>query len=77
LVKPEEKDKKVGSILIPETATINKHRWGTILEIGDIGGQEVNVGDRVLYSTSGVVPVDLEDGVVHVVPYDSLLIWAL
>lgn len=72
IIRPEVVEKKVGSLFIPETAGEKKHKWGIIESIGD-GDFEVKVGDRVLYSTSGVTAI--ED--VHVVPYSSILLISL
>jgi co-chaperonin GroES (HSP10) len=77
LVKPEDKPKKVGLIYVPETVSESKHKTGIILDIGEMPGSEVSVGDKVMYSMTGVTKVDSPEGELHLVPYKSFLIWAL
>jgi len=47
------KDRKVGSIYIPETVnSVSKIRWGKVVAVGDGTSEmpmEVSVGDRICY----------------------------
>jgi chaperonin GroES len=70
LIKPlEEQEKKVGSIIIPDTAK-ERPQMGEIIALGDDvpvkeGGKKLSdilkVGDRVIYSKYGGTEVKFED----------------
>ncbi len=71
IIKPhKEEEKKVGSIIIPDTASKERPQTGEIIAIGDDvpkkeGGKKLSelfkVGDKVVYSKYGGTEIKFDD----------------
>ena len=71
IVKPDkDEEKKVGSIIIPDTASKERPQMGEVIAIGDDvpkkeGGKVLSeilkVGDRVVFSKYGGTEIKLDD----------------
>jgi len=81
LIKPlEEEEKKVGSIIIPDTAK-ERPQMGEIVALGDDIVKEgvkpmsevLKVGDRVIYSKYGGTEVKYEDNEYLVISRSDIL----
>jgi len=73
LIKPikEEEERKIGSIIIPDTATKEKPQIGVVVAIGDDVIREnetrkklselIKIGDRVVYAKYGGSEIKIDD----------------
>ena len=71
IVKPDkDEEKKVGSIIIPDTASKERPQMGEVIAVGDDvpkkeGGKVLSeilkVGDRVVFSKYGGTEIKLDD----------------
>ena len=72
LLKPvEQTERKVGSIIIPDTATKEKPQIGEVIAIGDDVSREgetrkmlselIKVGDKVVYAKYGGSEIKIDD----------------
>ncbi len=73
LVKPveEEEERKVGSIIIPDTASKERPQMGEVIAIGDDVVREnekrkklselIKVGDKIVYAKYGGTEIKIDD----------------
>jgi len=73
LVKPveEEEERKVGSIIIPDTASKERPQMGEVIAIGDDVVKEnekrkklselIKVGDKIVYAKYGGTEIKIDD----------------
>lgn len=77
--KDSDETKTAGGIIIPSTSVNTKApKWGEVvdecaIEKDPLDEHEVNVGDRVLFSSNGCIEIEPEERI-FLVPRGSLLI---